>query len=202
MSQPASPFPVEAPPPKSLLNLLRERSPSEILNNLLAVLRAQWYLRHASQVGQRVRVWGHLHVENQGRLTIGSRVRINCKLTPTELVTGRDASLLIGNRVFINYGCSIAALQSITIGDDCSIGTYTIIMDNNYHRIEPDRRNETPPSSPIIIEENVWLGARVTVLPGVTIGRDSVIGAGSVVTRSLPARSLAAGVPARVLRTL
>jgi maltose O-acetyltransferase len=75
-------------------------------------------------------------------------------------------------------------------------------MDNDFHRLEPERRQEKPPSSPIILEENVWLGARVIVLPGVTIGAGTVVGAGSVVTRSIPSRSVAVGVPARVVKSL
>jgi maltose O-acetyltransferase len=104
--------------------------------------------------------------------------------------------------VFINYGCSISASQQVRIGDDCSIGTHAIIMDNDFHEIDPGRRRLRPASAPIVLEENVWLGARVTVLKGVTIGRDSVVAAGSVVTRDIPPGTIAAGVPARVIRSL
>jgi maltose O-acetyltransferase len=75
-------------------------------------------------------------------------------------------------------------------------------MDNDFHRVEPERRHEVPESLPIILGENVWLGARVVVLRGVTIGAHSVVAAGSVVTRDIPPRTLAAGVPARVVREL
>jgi maltose O-acetyltransferase len=68
--------------------------------------------------------------------------------------------------------------------------------------MEPERRNEMPASAPIVLEENVWIGIRAIVLRGVTIGQGSVIGAGSVVVNDVPPRSLAAGVPARVIRTL
>jgi maltose O-acetyltransferase len=75
-------------------------------------------------------------------------------------------------------------------------------MDNDFHRLEPERRNERPESKPIVLEDNVWLGGRVIVLAGVTIGEDSVIGAGSVVTSDIPPKVIAAGVPARVIRGL
>ena len=75
-------------------------------------------------------------------------------------------------------------------------------MDNDFHRIEPERRLERPESRPITIDDNVWIGARVIVLAGVTIGADSCIGAGSVVIDDIPPRSLAVGVPARVIREL
>jgi maltose O-acetyltransferase len=76
------------------------------------------------------------------------------------------------------------------------------MMDNDFHRIEPERRNERAESAPIILENNVWLGARVIVLKGVTIGEGSVIGAGSVVTKNIPSRSLAVGQPAKIIKEL
>ncbi|WP_129633676.1 acyltransferase [Candidatus Oscillochloris fontis] len=165
-----------------------------------AVLRARWYLRDATLLGWRVRLWGRATVDNQGSMRIGNRVRLVSTIVPLELATGKQGLLEIGESTFINYGCSIAATQFVRIGPCCNIGTYVIMMDNDFHRIEPERREEMPPSAPIILEENVWLGARVIVLRGVTIGAGSVVAAGSVVTRDIPPRSLAAGLPARVIR--
>lgn len=136
---------------------------------------------------------------NGGALVIGARTRIYSTTVPSEFATYPGGRLEIGERVFLNYGASIVAHELVRIGNGCDIGTYAIIMDNDYHGVE--ERHQLPPSAPIVIEDNVWLGARVIVLKGVTIGHDSVIGAGSVVTRSIPARSVAAGVPARVLRS-
>jgi len=173
-----------------------------IWNDGWAVLRARWYLRQANCIGPKVRVWGRPHIRNWGTMLIADRVRLVSTIATLELVTMPGGSLEIGENVFINYGTAFAAQQLVRIGADCSIGTHVIIMDNNFHRLEPERRNEQPASAPVILEENVWLGARVIVLPGVTIGRDSVIGAGSVVTKSIPPRSLAAGVPAKVIKNL
>ena len=133
---------------------------------------------------------------------VGDHSRIVSTTATTELATGRGGVLEIGERVFINYGCSISANQSVRIGDRCSLGTHVIIMDNDYHRTDPERRDELPPSAPVVLEANVWLGARVIVLKGTTVGRDSVIGAGSVVTRDIPPRCVATGVPARVIKEL
>jgi maltose O-acetyltransferase len=77
-----------------------------------------------------------------------------------------------------------------------------MMLDNDFHRVEPERRLERPPSAPIVIGENVWVGAHVIVMSGVTVGDDSCIGAGSVVTADVPPRTLVAGVPARVIREL
>lgn len=167
-----------------------------------AVLRAHWYLRRATKLGARVRLWGRAVVDNQGTLVVGDRARLVSTIVPLELATGKQGLLEIGTSAFINYGCSIAATQLVRIGPRCNIGTYVIMMDNDFHRIEPELREEMPPSAPIILEENVWLGARVIVLRGVTIGAGSVVAAGSVVTRDIPPRSLAAGLPARVIRQI
>ena len=77
-----------------------------------------------------------------------------------------------------------------------------MIIDSAFHDIDPDRRLDPPTADPIMIGNNVWLGARVIVLPGVTIGENSVVGVGSVVTRDIPPRSLAVGTPASVVRAL
>lgn len=175
-----------------------------IWNNGWAVVRARWYFRCANSLGEKVRVWGKLVVRNyggEGGMKIGNRVQIVSTIAKTELVAA-NGLLEIGDGTFINYGCSIAANKLVRIGKNCNIGTYVIMMDNDFHRLEPERRYEFPESEPIILENNVWLGARVIVLKGVTIGEGSVIGAGSVVTKDIPPRSLAAGMPAKILREL
>ncbi len=177
-------------------------SVGQVWDNGRAVLSAAWCLRNATSVGRRARVWGHPKVVNRGRLLIGDRARLVSTIATLEISVGTDGILEIGNNVFINYGCSIAATQRVHIGSDCAIGTYCIMMDNDFHRLEPERRFELPESAPIVLQDNVWLGARVIVLRGVTIGAGSAIGAGSVVTHDIPARSLAAGIPARVIRSI
>jgi maltose O-acetyltransferase len=135
-------------------------------------------------------------------MIIGSRVQLVSTAAKLELVAMPGGVLEIGERTLVNYGGSIAAAESVRIGARCLIGTHAIIMDNDFHRIEPERRLEWPESRPIVIEDNVWIGARVIVLGGVTIGEGSCIGAGSLVIEDVPPRSLAVGVPARVIRTL
>lgn len=178
------------------------RNLAGLWHNGLCALRAQYYLRNAELGGSRVRVWGKLSVRNAGYMYVGNRAQIVSTITPTELLTAENGRLTIGERTYINYGCSIAAIDSVTIGPNCNIGTYVIIMDNQFHRLEPERRLEIPESEPIVIEENVWLGARVIVMPGVTIGAGSAVGAGSIVTRNIPPRSVAVGTPAKVIRSL
>lgn len=123
-------------------------------------------------------------------------------IVPVQLVVEDGAELAIGDRTFVNHGVSIGVTRSVTIGAGCNLGPYVDIADSSFHFVEPDRRDERPPSDPVRVGRNVWLGVRVIVLPGTSIGDDSVIGAGSVVTGDIPPRSLAVGSPARVIRSL
>ncbi len=117
----------------------------------------------------------------------------------------------IGKKFFGNFNLTIQDDAEVTIGDHCDFGPNTTIV-TPVHPLLPDERKEilTPEgekrrlcyAKPVHIGNNCWFGASVTVCPGVTIGDNCVIGAGSVVTRDIPANSFAAGVPCRVIRTL
>lgn len=179
-----------------------DASARDLWHKSRAALRAQWRLRSATEVARTVRLSGRPVVSNLGTLIVRDRAQLVSTVATLELATGPDGTLDIGERTFVNYGCSLSAMELVRIGPRCQIGTYCILMDNDFHRLEPERRLERPESAPIVLEENVWLGARVIVTSGVTIGEGSVIGAGSVVTRDIPPRTLAAGVPARVIREL
>lgn len=110
--------------------------------------------------------------------------------------------LHMGARSFANFGLVALDVGSITIGDDVQIGPNVQLLTPT-HPVEADlRRARWEAAEPITIGSNVWLGGGVIVLPGVTIGENSVVGAGSVVTRDLPANVVAMGSPARVARSL
>jgi maltose O-acetyltransferase len=110
--------------------------------------------------------------------------------------------LTIGARTFVNFGLVALDVAPIAIGDDCQLGPNVQLL-TAYHPTEPEpRRAKLEAAAPIAIGDNVWLGGGVIVLPGVTIGDDSAVGAGSVVTKDLPAGVLAVGNPARVVREL
>ena len=110
-----------------------------------------------------------------GDIRIGDRVRFDAKVQPIEIGCVSGASLTIGDNTYINYGTSIAAAERVTIGKDCLIGTYVMIVDNDFHRLEPDRRLERPDTAPTTLEDNVWVGGHSLVLKGVTIGENSVV---------------------------
>ena len=166
------------------------------------MMNAHWHLRSATEVARTVRLVGRPSVHNEGTMIVRDRVKLESDVATLELATGPDGTLDIGERSFINYGSSLSASLLVRIGPRCQIGTYCLLMDNDFHRVEPERRLERPESRPIVLEENVWLGARVIVTSGVTIGRDSVVGAGSVVTRDVAPRTVVAGVPAKKIRDL
>ena len=113
----------------------------------------------------------------------------------------RNSEILIGDRSGFS-GTVIAAAGSIRIGQNVLCGANTTITDYDWHGIEPDKRNKAADPKPVVIEDNVWLGLNSVVLKGVTIGKNSVIGANSVVTKDIPDNMIAAGNPCRVIREI
>jgi acetyltransferase-like isoleucine patch superfamily enzyme len=164
------------------------------------IINAQLRLKRKAMVPFSVRLRGRVHLSGDGNVVFGEGVSINGAVVPVELVTYASGRIEIGSHTFINYGSSIAARVSVKIGHYCHIGHYTFIMDNDQHGVV--RRLELPQSDPVIIEDHVWIGAKAIILAGVRIGSRAVIGAGSIVTKDIPPRCVAAGNPARVLRHL
>jgi maltose O-acetyltransferase len=108
----------------------------------------------------------------------------------------------IGRNGFINYGCVFLDCNFISIGDDAQIGPGVHIY-TAFHPIDPEvRRSGLELAKPVMIGNNVWLGGSCVICPGVTIGDNSVIGAGSVVVRDVPANRVAVGNPCRVTREI
>jgi len=168
--------------------------------DLSHVVNAQLRLLGKAKAPFSVRVRGRIKLSGNGEVVLGEGVSFNGTVVPIELVTYDSGRIEIGEHTFINYGSSIAARVSVKIGSHCHLGHYMFVMDNNQHDVV--RHTELPPSGPVIIEDNVWIGSKVVILPGVRIGSRAVIGAGSIVTKDIPPRCVAAGNPARVLRHL
>ena len=147
-------------------------------------------------------VLGHNSQGNNGRSTVvrlddGAQFVVNGDARffyGGDIYLFEKAQLIIGDS-YINSNCVIRATKEINIGDGCAIGCHFTALDSNFHEI-----NGKMKSAPVTIEDNVWIGANVTILPGVVVGRGSVIAAGSVVTKSVPPNSLVAGVPAKVIK--
>ncbi|MBF4619254.1 sugar O-acetyltransferase [Clavibacter sp. VKM Ac-2873] len=118
------------------------------------------------------------------------------------LLVDYGENIRIGARTFVNGGLTALDVAAITIGEDCQIGPNVQLLTPT-HPIDPQpRRDKLEAARPITLGDNVWLGGGVIVCPGVSIGDDSVIGAGSVVTRDIPAGVVAVGNPARVIREI
>ena len=110
------------------------------------------------------------------------------------------SNIHVGARTFANFGLVALDVARITIGDDVQIGPHVQLLTPT-HPVEAEpRRQKWEAAQPITIRDNVWLGGGVIVCPGVTIGADTVVGAGAVVTKDLPAGVVAVGNPARVIK--
>ncbi|GGG69478.1 maltose O-acetyltransferase [Kocuria dechangensis] len=118
------------------------------------------------------------------------------------LTVDYGSHITIGDGTFINSGLTALDVAAIMIGRDCQIGPNVHLLTPT-HPVDPQpRRDKLEAAEPITIEDNVWLGGGAIVLPGVRIGENSVIGAGAVVTKDVPADVVAVGNPARVLRSV
>jgi acetyltransferase-like isoleucine patch superfamily enzyme len=155
---------------------------------------AAWYLRRA-RTGAQPTVIGRPRVEATD-LVIGDHFRL-CSNYRRTFISGWGR-MRLGDRVFINSGAVVFSVLEIEIGDDVAIANEAYITDTDSHGVE----GRQPRDAPVRIGSGSWVGARAIVLPGVTVGRRCVIGAGAVVTRDVPDDSLAGGNPARVLRPL
>lgn len=167
---------------------------SEILNKAFAAQQlAHRYNTHAHE--GRIGEAQALLAELIGQL--GQDVQIR---PPLRVDYG--AHLSIGDRTFVNTGLVALDVAQIVIGSDCLIGPNCQLLTPT-HPLEPSpRRDKWESAEPITLEDNVWLGGGVIICPGVTVGENSVIGAGAVVTRDIPANVVAVGNPARVVKEL
>jgi serine acetyltransferase len=164
------------------------------------IITAKYNLRSVSKVGYGVRTNKAPYIDNKGYMEIGDHTLITSHITPVELATHKDAHLIIGSEGFINYGVSICATGSIVIGERVLIGPYAMIIDTPFHDLY-DRRKK-PEAKPVVIGNDVWIGAKASIMPGVEIGDGAVIGANSVVVKNVPAYTVVGGVPAKFIKKL
>ncbi len=157
-----------------------------------------------------VRFYVPLRCDGEGKVVIGEKTRLGCRISVrygngSILLQARDpkAVIRIGRNCAFSNNVSIVSMESVEIGDDCLIGELVSIMDSDFHGIRPDRRkSDSVQSASVKLEHNVWLGSRVIIQKGVTIGANSIVTPGAVVTSSVPPDSIAGGVPARILRKI
>jgi acetyltransferase-like isoleucine patch superfamily enzyme len=161
---------------------------------IIDVLLGFWFQRSFTRAGKILVTpgWplpkiinGGGHIEASG-CRFSSGVRLEC---------WKNGLLKIGNGTYLNRGVEIIASKSVRIGENCRIARDVVIMDTDQHAV--DRTGVK--MLPVNIEDRVWLGCRATILKGVSIGHDSIIGAGTIVTENIPPRSIVVGPKARVV---
>ena len=185
--------------------------------------KAQWqvcarmqFRRQGVEVGREISLYGVPIISrcDESTMTIGDRVNL-CSLPsftalgvsrPVILRTLRPGAVLsIGEDSGLS-GTTICAARSVAIGRRCLIGADVLITDTDFHPLDPENRRyrseRDARSEPVNVGDDVFIGARAIILRGVKIGEGAVVGAGSVVSRDIPAFSVCAGNPARVIRNL
>lgn len=175
------------------------------------------------EYGRNIQVFGKVYVSGHGKIRIGDNFLFTSGdgLNPLArnirgqmFVPNENSRIVIGDNVGIS-SCSLWAGVSITIGNNVNVGADCLIIDTDAHPHDYlKRRREYAkqvgianylkeiPSAPIVIDDDVWIGARCQILKGVHIGARSIIAAGSIVTKDVPADCVAAGVPAKVLKRM
>lgn len=130
---------------------------------------------------------------------VGYRVDDGFRLFPP-VYTDFGKNIKIGKDVFVNSGCCFQDQGGVTLGDGCLVG-HNVVFATLDHDKCPSRRGDMT-AAPIVVGKDVWIGAHATILKGVTIGDGAIVAAGAVVTRDVPQNTIAAGVPARVVKTI
>jgi acetyltransferase-like isoleucine patch superfamily enzyme len=169
-----------------------------VRQNLVAYAAARVALRACDRVGLRARTFGRPKLVNHGEIRIGDDFAVGGALGPVHIATGPSGVVTIGDDVAIDYGTSISARTHVSLGSGVRIGPYCIISDTDLPL--PLDLSEDDDARAIVLGEDVRLGARVTIRPGVKIGERAVVTAGSVVTSDVPDDAVASGNPASVVR--
>lgn len=163
------------------------------------LLKTKFYLRNCNQCGKIVFTMGKPKIINKGSIKVGTLVRFVSNISPVLIDVAKKAELVIGDNCRIN-GVNISVQSKVIIGNNCRIAPHTIIMDSDHHDVS--NRLILGKSKPIIMEDDVWVATRAMILKGVKLGKGSVVASGAVVTKDVPAYTIVAGVPARVIKSL
>jgi acetyltransferase-like isoleucine patch superfamily enzyme len=164
---------------------------------------------YCKQYGRGVRTGVYIHwVEGKGDIILGDGVEVDGKCSFHFASRFCEHPMLkIGDHSIIRHGCDFTIAKSITIGRYCKIANDVILYDSSGHPSAPEaRKARQPPRDedvrPIVIGDNVWIGRRAIVSPGVTIGDNSIVSSGSVVVMDVPPNVVVAGFPARKIASL
>lgn len=185
---------------------------SKIKQFCFVALRVKKYemLSDCKYVSGKPKKYHPLLLKGKGKISFGENVQMGVVASPYfyshyAYLEAREewSEIIIGDNVAINNAFSIACSSQVIIENDVLIGVNCSIIDNDGHDLAIEKRTfGKPKTAPVHIHQNVFLGSNVSVLKGVAIGKNSIIGNGSVVTKSIPENVVAAGNPAKVIRNL
>lgn len=165
------------------------------------------FKKRFTRIGGQPTVWGIKNVIVYGpNISIGKNVVMVAADGHTTNISSlklrnREGRIDIGDNVLIMNGVRISSASSITIGDGCMLANHAYLTDADWHDIH-DRTSAPGGTAPIVLERGAWIGDSAIVCKGVRIGENSIVGAGAVVTRNVPANVIVAGNPARVVKKL
>jgi acetyltransferase-like isoleucine patch superfamily enzyme len=165
----------------------------EVIKRFYYAFEGSYCSRKFYSYGVGLRVLGMPHIYGGGKVLAGEHLRLNSRGIRIEIFVARDAVLNIGNHVTVEPSTDIGVAKRIDLGDFTMIGGSSIIYDSDFHGVDGAK----PKVAPVKIGKHVWIGGRAIILKGVTIGDNSIVGAGSVVTKGVPGNTIVAGNPAR-----
>lgn len=187
---------------QSIKQMVQGRSLLEICYLIICTIRTRIFFKNCRLIRFPIQIRGKSNIVFSSGFTTGKYCRLEVfnDINKGEIIFGQNCQ--------INDNVHIASVDSVTLGDNVLIASRVFISDHNHGQYSGDdvsNPNEVPAdrklsSSPVVIEDNVWLGEGVAVMPGVRIGRGCIIGANSVVTKDLPDNTICAGVPAKVIK--
>lgn len=181
---------------------------NETMRRLYGMVLVGPVLKSIATVGSRLRIERMPYIRGLGKINIGSDVYISGKIDIAfSLHSNPVPEFVVGNGSFIGHGCMFAMARGINIGDNCLIAGGVSIQDNDGHPLDPQKRFNMEPVDdqdihPVTIKDRAWIGRNAVILKGVTVGENSVVGAGSVVVSDVPVNTVVAGNPAKIIREL
>ncbi len=164
------------------------------------------YLKIHTIVDRTIKLNARLNTsENVENIRSNLSEIIGTEIDPSTIIfvlfyTNFGCFISIGKNVFINHSCSFLDMGGITIGDNVLIGPKVNLITEN-HPLNPNERKSLI-CNPVVIKRNAWTGAAATILPGVTIGENSIVAAGAIVSKDVPASTIVGGVPAKHLKNI
>lgn len=196
----------------ALAALLVSYNLSKGVNYFFKAVYSNCVRRVFSKIGPGAHIEFPAVINGGAHMTVGAKFHASARLRLEACAKfgGQtfSPSVTIGDNVDFNYDCHIGCINKIVIGDNVLAASKVLIMDHSHGEITaadmalPPSARKLVSKGPIVIGKNVWIGEGAAILAGVTIGESSIIGANAVVTRDVPPFSVAAGNPARVIKTL